>query len=68
MKVIDNDFEIGEFVYLTTDTSQRKRLITAMIVYKDGDICYKTVCGTEQSEHFGFELSREQDTILTTNN
>lgn len=60
---INNQFEIGETVYLVTDPEQLRRQILFLHVFKD-DITYEVGCGTEHSEHHAFEISRERDLVL----
>lgn len=64
--VIDNKYDFGEIVYLKTDSDQEKRIVTAIKVYPAGDIIYQLSCGTENSDHYEFEISREEDTVLKT--
>lgn len=51
-------YEVGDTVYLKTDTEQRARLITGIFV-KPNDIIYQVSCGSEISNHYAFELSSE---------
>ena len=63
---IEHEFSTKEIVYLRTDGDQCPRLITAIIIYDDGSVCYQLICGTVTSTHFGYELSREKNLSLTT--
>jgi hypothetical protein len=62
--VIDNGFEIGQQVYLTTDTEQRVRLVFAIIVYKSGELMYELVCNTIASKHYAFEISETKNLLV----
>lgn len=64
--VIDNKYDFGDFVYLVTDDEQKKRVVTAIKSYPSGEIIYQLSCGTEQSDHYDFEMSKEEDTVLKT--
>lgn len=66
MMVIDNKFEIGDFVYLTTDPDQLKRVVTAIKYCKGGELVYGVQCGTVESFHYEFELSTEKDLTLAS--
>ena len=57
--VIDNKFEIGDFVYLVTDAEQAKRLVVSICVNKY-DILYEVIAGTTVSKHYDFELQTEK--------
>lgn len=59
--VINNAFEIAEIVYLITDTQQKKRVVTAIIVCPDDSYLYELSCGVENEKHYDFEISREVD-------
>lgn len=59
--VIDNEYEIGDLVYLKTDAEQLPRIIISIYVYKNGELLYKTASGTQTSEHYSFELSKEKE-------
>lgn len=63
--IVDNQFEIGEVVFLITDKSQNPYMITSFTVFKHGELVYKTVAGTYESSHYEFEMSRERS-VLTT--
>ena len=57
---IDNKFDIGQTVYLKTDSEQRERLVTAIIVRGYG-ILYSLSFETDESTHYDFEISAEKD-------
>ena len=63
MMMIDNKYEIGEIVYLKTDPDQHGRMVFAIELYKGGELLYKLIMGTMVSAHYGFELSKERDSI-----
>lgn len=65
--VIDCEYQVKETVYLTTDTEQRPRLVTAILV-RESHIMYYLSCGTEETSHYHFEISKEVNILLTTNN
>jgi len=66
MMVIENKYEFGEMVYLVTDDEQKKRIVTAIKVYPSGQLLYELSCGTDNSDHYEFEISKEEDTVLKT--
>jgi hypothetical protein len=63
MTTIVNDFEIGDTVYLVTDSEQLPRLFFCIKVYKN-DLLYEVAQGTNTSVHYTFELSKEKDILL----
>lgn len=67
MMVIDNKYDIGAFVYLTTDPDQHRRIVTGIKICKGGELIYEISFGTQTSNHYEFELSAEKDITLTTN-
>ena len=68
MMVVNNEFDFGDFVYLKTDKEQYVRMITCILHYKSGELMYKVSCGTSHSEHYGYELSKEINVLLSTTN
>ncbi len=68
MMVIENEFSHGDFVYLKTDKEQYVRMVTCILHYKSGELMYRIRCGTIDSEHFGYELSKEVNVLLHTTN
>jgi hypothetical protein len=67
MMVIENDYDFSDIVYLKTDQAQLPRIVFAIKVYKS-DILYELACGTTTSMHYGFEISKEINVLLTTTN
>lgn len=64
-KILDNQWEIGDTVYLKTDPEQIPRLIYCFIVYRT-ETLYKVACGVMTSEHYDFELTTEKSVLITT--
>jgi len=58
--VIDNKFEIGQFVYLTTDREQLKRVITGINIKPNGGMLYQLQSGTVETYHYELELATEK--------
>jgi len=56
------DFEIGQTVYLKTDTEQWERIVTQLIIC-DGGIMYELSCGEDSSAHWGFEITDSEDKL-----
>lgn len=66
MMVIENEFNIGQTVYLKTDTDQKPRLVLAISVRPDG-LMYGLQQTSEYSFHYGFEVSVSKDVLAATN-
>jgi hypothetical protein len=64
---IENNYNIGDIVYLKTDVDQHPRMILSIWVRPTG-ITYELGCGTASSYHFDLEISPEIDLQLKTNN
>ena len=62
MIVIQNEFNIGEIVYLITDVEQSKRIVLGFL-YEDGTILYKIACVSIISYNRNIEISREKTII-----
>lgn len=59
---IEIDFDIGDFVYLVTDGEQQRRQVVSITIDPNG-IMYGVILGTEESVHYGIELSAEKQVI-----
>ena len=58
-KEIEVEFEIRDTVYLITDPEQNARMVIGINV-RDGGLTYNVVHGTQDSWHYGFEMSGEK--------
>jgi len=56
-------FEIGELVYVKTDTEQKQRIVVALFV-QQGSIKYLVACGTEDRYYFDFELAEIKNELI----
>ena len=59
------DFNIGDYVYIKTDVEQLQRIVTEINIRESG-IHYCLMCGTTESWHYAFELSKERDVVKAT--
>jgi hypothetical protein len=62
--IIDNKFDIGDLVFITTDPEQLQRMVVSLIVNRY-DVIYEVQSGTTSSRHYDFEISKEKN-VLTT--
>lgn len=61
MMVLDNKFNLGDMVYLKTDSNQMKRMITQIIVCLDGGILYLLCCGESNYTAYEKEITKQKD-------
>ena len=54
------DFNLGDLVFLKTDTDQKERMIVGIWVKPSG-IMYTLNCGVEESYHYPMEITNERD-------
>jgi hypothetical protein len=66
MIIINNNFDLGEIVYIKTDPEQLPRIITAIMQRVDGGMSYQLSQGEIYSFQYEVELSREQNMELKT--
>lgn len=59
------DYQIGDSVYLKTDTDQKERLVNGILI-REGSIIYSVSCGASESWQYSFEMSSEKDILKTT--
>ena len=65
--LIENKFNIGDEVYLSTDSEQSCRLVTGLNI-RATSISYNLSCGIGESMHYDFEITVEKDVLKTTTN
>lgn len=65
-KVFYSKFSLTQIVYIKTDIEQKSRLVTSISFKGSGAIVYGLGCGTEDSEHYDFELTDEIDILKKT--
>lgn len=53
---MQNNFNIGEIVYLIHDIDQKPIMINTIIITKN-DILYELILCTQVSNHYGYELN-----------
>lgn len=64
--VINTKYDIGEKVYLKTDSEQKERVVT-QILMTPGTLIYTLSCGTEETTHYDMEISIEKDIVKKIN-
>jgi len=60
---IEISYNIGEKVYLVTDTEQHIRLVTGIVIRRTS-IMYEVSKGENCSTHYDFEISKEPNLIM----
>jgi hypothetical protein len=68
MMVIENNFNIGDIVFLKTDKDQSPRIVTAIILYEGSRVNYRINSGTTETWHTECEITLEKDVLITTTN
>lgn len=66
-RTIDVLFELGDIVYLKTDSEQLERMITGVCLREKGLISYEISCGERCGWHYGFEITTEKDVLKKIN-
>lgn len=64
--IIDNEFDLGQIVYLKTDGDQSPRIITKFFIYPGGNMMYELSCGITASPHYGCEINAERSVVTAT--
>jgi len=62
---IDIKYDLGECVYLKTDSDQLQRMIIQVCIRPDG-ILYELNCGSSGSFHYEIEFTKERDILKAT--
>jgi hypothetical protein len=61
--LLDNEFEIGQTVYLKTDTEQYPRIVTSILIRPNQALMYYLSCGAQETQNFDLEISAEPNLI-----
>lgn len=61
------EYNLGDIVYLKTDTDKKARIITGILFDSNG-INYRSVLGTENYWAFSNELTKEKNLVMKTDN
>lgn len=67
MMIIENKFNLGQAVYLSTDSDQHKRIVVGICVWPTG-IKYELGYGAATSWHHEIEIAQDKDVITATTN
>lgn len=62
---INNKFNLGDVVYLITDTEQRPRIVTGIKVRMNELLVYELASICEETNHFEVEISKEKNILIT---
>lgn len=60
---IKTKYNIGQVVFLATDTDQKQRIITGIIV-RPNSVIYYLSCGSEETTHYDIEFALEKNYII----
>lgn len=63
---IKSEYEYGDIVYLRTDVEQLPRIVIGINARQAG-VRVVITCGTQDSEHYPFELSKTRDILMSLN-
>jgi hypothetical protein len=64
MKINNNIvFDIGDIVFLKTDSEQRPRIITGILMRPNGFLYYLSN-GTNETSHYEIEISKEENETI----
>ncbi|MEC7753793.1 MAG: hypothetical protein VYB44_07170 [Bacteroidota bacterium] len=61
-EIVGNEFEIGDFVYLITDTEALKRVVSGICLRENG-VSYELACGPYTSWHYAFEITKDKPVV-----
>ena len=65
MQLLETDVRIGEVVYLTADSDQKKYLVTGYLIRQDS-LKYILSHNGSEDYFYDFEFSKERDVISAT--
>lgn len=62
MLMIENEYNIGDIVYLKTDEKQLQRLLFAIEISSTG-LLYRLACGEINTYHYAIEMTTEKSFV-----
>jgi len=65
--IINNEFEIGQSVYLKTDTQQLERIVCGICVSQK-ELLYELCLGSTVSKHYNFEITEDINVLKKIEN
>jgi hypothetical protein len=65
MTLIESEYELGQIVFLKTDSEQLKRIVK-QICFSSKGMDYNLVNGTVSTWHSDFEISEKEDVLIKT--
>lgn len=66
MITINNQFELGQIVYLKTDPEQLQRMVVGITVNPGNSLFYRVAFEEDASSHYEIELSADKDIMMVT--
>lgn len=64
---IETKYDIGQIVYLVTDTEQKERMVISILI-RHNLITYELACEANASYHYDIEISCSKDVIKSISN
>lgn len=61
--VLENNFELRQKVYLSTDIDQQERIITAILINAANTIRYELSFGASTSWHYECEITEDKNVL-----
>ena len=58
-------FNLGDIVYLKTDSEQKPRIVTGFTIRNNEHIIYLLSCISDETEHYEIEITAEKDILAT---
>lgn len=62
---INNEFELGQTVYLKTDPDQYQRMVIKLSIGINNDLMYGVSCGPDFTWHYEEELYITKNVLIT---
>jgi hypothetical protein len=61
---IETKYNIGDVVFLMTDTEQLQRIVTGVLFRPNNSIIYYLTCGATETTHYELEMVSEKNIML----
>lgn len=66
-QIINTEYDFEQVVYLKMDVEQNPRMVTAIKIRPGCAVEYGLTYATDETYHYGFEISSEKNVLLSCN-
>lgn len=65
MMILNEQFKLGDIVYLKSDPDQLLRVVCGIMVRPGGVNMYYLSCGLDETAHYDLEITADRNILIT---